>query len=466
MQGYLLLGLLIIAVLFIVVSTARWKLHPFLALLLASFGVGLFAALPGSETISAITEGFGGTLGSIGIVIAAGTIIGAMLEKSGSTRVIAELVIHGIGKARSTLAMSITGSIVSIPVFCDSGFVILSPLNRSLASETKQSLATYAVALSMGLYTTHVFVPPTPGPIAAAGTLEADIGSVILLGLAVTIPVIIVTYLFANYIGRRIYIDPTEPVAAASGSGKQANNKKDSDHGDDIKAETKMPEPTAVTALLPILVPMVLIALGSVASLPSVPFGEGWMAETINFLGDPNTALIIGVFLAFRTIAPDFRGPKVYGEWVGEGLKSAGTIILITGAGGAFGSVLRATEIGTFLGQILADWNIGIFLPFLIAAALKTAQGSSTVAIITAASIMLPLLPGAGLSDGLGPVLVTLAIGAGAMTVSHANDSYFWVVSQFSGMDVSQAYRLQTAGSAIAGVTGMAAVFVLSLFLL
>lgn len=462
MYGYLLSGLLVLAVLFIVVSTARWKMHPFLALLLAAFGVGLFAGLPGSETVTAITDGFGGTLGSIGIVIAAGTIIGAMLEKSGSTRVIADLVIRGIGKARSALAMSITGSIVSIPVFCDSGFVILSPLNRSLASETKQSLATYAVALSMGLYTTHVFVPPTPGPIAAAGTLEADIGSVILLGLAVTVPVIMVTYFFANYIGRRIYIDPSEPVAAAS----EPDNQADFGNEDGYKDKPEMPEPSAATALLPILVPMVLIALGSVASLPGAPFGEGRMAEGINFLGDPNTALIIGVFLAFRTIAPAFRGPKVYGEWVGEGLKSAGTIILITGAGGAFGSVLRATEIGSFLGQILAEWNIGIFLPFLIAAALKTAQGSSTVAIITAASIMLPLLPEAGLAEGLGPVLVTLAIGAGAMTVSHANDSYFWVVSQFSGMDVSQAYRLQTAGSAVAGVTGMAAVFVLSLFLL
>ncbi|MDX1638242.1 MAG: GntP family permease [Balneolaceae bacterium] len=453
MYGYLLLGLLLVAVLFIVWGTARWKLHPFLALILAAFGVGLFAGLPGTETVKAITDGFGGTLGSIGIVIAAGTVIGALLEKSGSTRVIADLVIRAIGKARSALAMSITGAIVSIPVFCDSGFVILSPLNRSLASETRQSMATFAVALSMGLYATHVFVPPTPGPIAAAGTLEADIGSVILLGIAVTIPVIVITYLFATYIGKKIYIDPDKPLAS------------DQDQKEEQSELGYGQRPGAVTALLPILVPMILIAIGSVASLPSAPFGEGWLVEAINFLGDPNTALIIGVFLAFRTIPPGSRGPKVYGEWVGNGLKSAGTIILITGAGGAFGSVLRATEIGTFLGQILADWNIGIFLPFLIAAALKSAQGSSTVAIITSASIMLPLLSGAGMAEGLGPVLVTLAIGAGAMTVSHANDSYFWVVSQFSGMDVSQAYRLQTAGSAVAGVSGMLMVFLLSLFL-
>jgi len=455
MSGYFLLALLFAAILFVVISTARWKLHPFLALLLAAFGVGLLSGLPGTETITAITDGFGGTLGSIGIVIAAGTIIGSLLEKSGSTKVIADLVIRGIGKARSALAMSITGAIVSIPVFCDSGFVILSPLNRTLASESKQSLATFAVALSMGLYTTHVFVPPTPGPIAAAGTLEADIGTVILLGLVTTLPVIIVTYLFAKYIGRRIYIDPDEAVTTGASTGMDEGG----------PARTAQP-PTALTALLPIVVPMVLIAMSSLASLPTSPFGEGGGLDIIHFLGDPNTALIIGVFLAFRTLHSDDRGPRVYGEWVGEGLKSAGTIILITGAGAAFGSVLRATEIGSFLGQLLAEWNIGIFLPFLIAAALKTAQGSSTVAIITTASIMLPLLPGTGMEAGAGPALVTLAIGAGAMTVSHANDSYFWVVSQFSGMDVSQAYRLQTLGSAVAGLTGMAVVFLLNLFLL
>lgn len=446
MQGYLLLGLLALAILFIIYGTAKLKLHPFLALLLAAFGVGLLSGLPASETITAITDGFGGTLGSIGIVIAAGTIIGSLLEKSGGTRVIAHRIVEWIGQARSALAMSITGAIVSIPVFCDSGFVILSPLNRSLASETKKSLATYAIALSMGLYATHVFVPPTPGPIAAAGTLQADIGSVILLGICVTIPVIIVTYLFAVYMGNRIYIDPEDYKPT------ETNNSVESDE-----------QPGFGTALLPILVPMVLIALGSIASLPAEPFGDGLIAGIINFLGNPNVALIIGIFFAFRTIQT--RDSKVYGDWVGEGLKNAGTIILITGAGGAFGSVLRATNIGDFLGEALAAWNLGIVLPFLIAAALKTAQGSSTVSIITTASIMVPLLPTVGLASGLGPPLVTLAIGAGAMTVSHANDSYFWVVSQFSGMDVSQAYRLQTMGSAVAGITGMAAVFLLSLFL-
>jgi len=445
MHGYLLIGLLTLAILFIIYGTARLKLHPFLVLLIVAIGIGLLSGLSGEETISAITDGFGSTLGSIGIVIAAGTIIGSLLEKSGATRVIADRIIHWVGKARSALAMSLTGAVVSIPVFCDSGFIILAPLNRSLASEADKSLATYAVALSMGLYATHVFVPPTPGPIAAAGTLQADIGSVILLGLVVTIPVIFTTYLFANYIGSQIYIDPDEH------------------HFENNESELPDEKPGFGTALLPILLPMLLIALGSVASLPAKPFGEGWIADSINFLGNPNMALILGVLLAFRTIQN--KTPKVYSDWIGEGLKSAGTIILITGAGGAFGSVLRATNIGDFLGQTLAAWNIGIFLPFLIAAALKTAQGSSTVSIITTASIMVPLMPGIGLASGLRPPLVTLAIGAGAMTVSHANDSFFWVVSQFSGMEVSEAYRLQTLGSAVAGFTGMGMVFLLNLFL-
>jgi GntP family gluconate:H+ symporter len=446
-HGYLLLGLLIAAIVFIIYSTVWLKLHPFLALLIAAFGVGLLSGLPAQKTITSITKGFGDTLGAIGIVIAAGTIIGSLLEKSGGMIVIANKVIHWIGQARSALAMSITGAIVSIPVFCDSGFVILSTLNRSLASKTRQSLAIYATALSMGLYTTHVFVPPTPGPIAAAGTLHADIGSVILLGLLVTIPVIFITYLFALFMGRRVFIDPGD-IEPTDQSDTEEPQPADSER------------PGFIMAILPIVVPVFLIAIGSIGALPSKPFGTG-IAETITgFLGNPTVALLIGVFFAFLTVSG--HGKQAYGEWVGEGLKSAGTIILITGAGGAFGSILQATHIGGFLGQSLANWNLGIFLPFVIGAALKTAQGSSTVAIITTASIMVPLLSVIGMAHGLGPVLVTLAIGAGAMTVSHANDSYFWVVSQFSGMDVSQAYRLQTVGSAVAGVTGICAVFVLS----
>ena len=450
-SGPVLILLLVLAIGFIIYGTAALKIHPFLVLLVAAYGLGLLAGLPMPATLEAITTGFGETLGYIGIVIAAGTVIGVVLEKSGGALVMANTIIRWIGKARSALAMSVTGAVISVPVFCDSGFIILAPLGRSLAERSQQSMATFAVALSMGLYTTHVFVPPTPGPIAAAGELGADVGTVIILGVLVTMPVIAVTYVFARYMGKRIYIDPDEAPLGE----------------DEDDAAEDEPLPAAWRAFAPVVIPVVLIALKSIAELPAHPFGEGAAARALSFLGDPNTALLLGVFIAFGTARRG--GREAYSSWVGEGLRSAGPIILITGAGGALGQVLQATPLGDYLGASLAGLELGalsIFMPFLMAAALKTALGSSTVAIITTASIIVPLLPGLGLASGIGTVLTTLAIGAGAMTVSHANDSYFWVVSQFSGMDVAQAYRLQTVGSAVAGVTGITTVFVLSLFLL
>ena len=466
MSAPLLLALLVLAVLFIIYGTAKAKLHPFLVLLVAAYGLGLAAGLSPAATIEAITAGFGGTIGYIGVVIAAGTIIGVILEKSGAALVMARAVLGLIGRARASLAMSLTGAVVSIPVFCDSGYVILSPLNRSLAAQSQTSLATFAVALSMGLYTTHVFVPPTPGPIAAAGELGADVGTVILLGLVTTIPVLFATNAFARYMGRRIFIEPNVEGEAAPDVRAEPGTEQEVDLQPPSNADVSR-TPSAWKAFAPILLPMVLIAVQSVAELPGRPFGEGALFSFLSFLGDPNTALLLGVLVALLLVRK--RGKEVYGGWIGEGLREAGVIILITGAGGALGRVLQATPLGDVLGASLATLELGAFsilLPFLIAAALKTALGSSTVAIITTASIILPLLPALGLDVGLGPALTTLAVGAGAMTVSHANDSYFWVVSQFSDMSVAQAYRLQTLGSAVAGLTGIAVVFALSLVLL
>lgn len=443
-QGGWLLVILAAAIAFIIWGTAKLRLHAFLVLLLAAYAVGLVAGLPAADVIGAITSGFGGTLSSIGIVIAAGTIIGFILERNGGARVMAETVLKVLGEARSALAMAVTGAVVSIPVFCDSGFVILSPLNRSLAARSGKSMALYAVALSMGLYVTHVFVPPTPGPIAAAGTLNADLGMVILLGLVVTIPVVAVTYWYATYMGKRIQIDP--PTAVEGEAVAEPEHR-----------------PSVAASFAPIVVPVILIALKSVADYPTHPLGTGAVAAFFSFMGNPVTALLLGVFLAFW--ATGRWDETVIRDWVDTGLRSAGNIILITGAGGALGKVLQTTPIADYLGSSLATFSLGIFLPFVIAAALKTAQGSSTVAIITTAAIVSPMLPAMGFASGLGPALVVLAIGAGAMTVSHANDSYFWVVSQFSGMNVAQAYKLQTVASGIAGVVGIISVWILSLFL-
>ena len=446
------------AVVFVIVATARFRAHPFLVLLVAAYLVGLAAGLPGTAVVAAITEGFGGTIGYIGIVIAAGTIIGALLEKTGGAALMARSVLRWIGKARSLLAMSITGLFVSIPVFCDSGFVVLAPLNRSLAKQSGTSLASFTVALSMGLYAGHVFIPPTPGPLAAAGELGADIGLVMLLGFAVSVPVIAATWFFAQVAGRRIVIegehDP-EQTGEISGSAPPA-----------VDTSGDMQLRSAWLAFLPILLPVALIAAQSVASLPGRPFGEGALFALLRFIGNPNSALLLGVVAACAAVWRS--GGRVRMEWISEALRTGGLIILITGAGGAFGKVLQATPIGEYLGGLLGSIGLGAFsmlVPFLLAAALKTALGSSTVAIITSAAIVFPLLPALGLASSFGPVLTTLAIGAGSMTVSHANDSYFWVVSQFSGMTVSQAYKLHTVGSAVAGVTGIVAVLALGFVL-
>lgn len=447
LAGPYLLFLLVLAVLFIIYGTARMGGHPFLILLLTALGFGLLAGLPAAETVTAVTDGFGRTLGYIGIVIAAGTIIGVILEQSGAVLVMANKILSWLGKGRALLGMSFTGAVISIPVFADSGYVILAPLNKTLAARSGQSMSAFAVALGMGLMTTHVFVPPTPGPIAAAGELGANVGLVMIFGLLTSIPVLFATYLFARRAGRRVQIDaygPDDEVpvpVADEGSG-----------------------PSAGAAFAPLLVPVALIALRSVVQLPGFPYAEALAVQVIAFIGNPNVALILGIFLAFRTARGATRAEQQ--AWVGKGLSAAGAILLITGAGGAFGRVLQATPLGDYIGQGLSGLDLGVFsllLPFLIAAALKTAQGSSTVAMITTASLMGPLLPGLGLTSSLAPVFVTLAIGAGSVTVSHANDSYFWVVSQFSNMDVQQAYRLHTVGSGIAGVTGVVTVFLLFL---
>lgn len=435
---------LIIIICVIIIATTKLKIHPFLTLLIAAVIMGFLAGLDAGTVIDKLTEGFGNTLKSIGIVIACGTIIGTFLEKSGGARSMAASILKVVGERRSPLAMSITGFIVSIPVFCDSGFVILATLNKALSRKTGLSLAVLAIALATGLYTTHVFVPPTPGPLAAAATLGADIGLIILIGLVVSIPTASTGLLWARYYCHRFSVKANEieePVAQ----------------------EEK--DPGSGLAFAPLIVPIVLIALKSVADYPSAPFGTGFIKDLISFIGHPVFALLMGVFISFGLKNKQTKR-QVQFDWVALGLKNAGAIILITGAGGAFGTVLRATGIGDTMGEIMSQWQVGIFLPFLIAAVLKSAQGSSTVAIITTAALIAPLLGPLSLATPIAKALVVLAIGAGSMTVSHLNDSYFWVVAQFSNMDTATALRCHTLATLIQGFTGIITIAVLAWILL
>lgn len=443
-----LLIFLVLSVVFIIVSTAQLKVHPFLALIFAGFGFGLLAGMPLADIVKSINDGFGGTIGYIGIVIVAGTIIGAFLEKSGGAFSIAERVLKITGKKNVPMAMGIVGYFVSMLVFCDSGFVILSPLNRALAKRAGITLAACAIALSLGLYSTHTMVPPAAGPIAAAGILGADIGQTIMCGLFAAFAAMAVGWLFAIKVAAKVYIDP-EPELTEQ------------------EIEQRLQEaPGAGRAATPLLVPIVLIALRSISVIESKPFGTGHAASLIGFVGSPVVALLIGVFIAFSLPKRFSRDLISTTGWVGEALKAAAIIIMITGAGGAFGRVLQNSGIADAVGDLLGGANLGIWLPFIFAAAIKSSQGSSTVAIITTAGLMAPLMGTFGFDSTVAKSLVVVAIGAGSMVVSHSNDSYFWVVTQFSGMDVKQGYKLQTPGTLLAGLAAATVVWVESLILL
>lgn len=450
LNGPILLVILAAAIAFIIISTAKFKLHPFFALILTAYGVGLAAKMPILDVAKTINEGFGGLMTSIGLVIIAGTIIGVFLEKSGAAVVMADTILKWVGEKRPALAMSIIGYIVSIPVFCDSGFVILSSLNKALARRSGVSLTTLAVALSTGLYATHVMVPPTPGPLAAAGNLGAtNLGFVIVIGLITAIPATIAGLLWAQRFNK-----PSTTTA-------QTEDKVQS--WEDLKAQYgKLPSPLA--AFAPLVLPIVLIAIASVANFPSNPFGTGHVKFFLNFIGTPVTALLIGVVLCLFLVE-DLDSKKV-NEWVGIAMKDAAVILIVTGAGGALGKILSVTPIGKYLGATLSQYNLGIFLPFVIAAALKTAQGSSTVALVTTSALLAPMLPALGFASEMGRVLMVMAVAAGSMVASHANDSYFWVVSQFSDMDVPTAYRAQTIGTLIQGIVGILTVAIMSWILL
>jgi len=446
----LLLVLLLLAVIFIIVSTTKLNLHPFLALLISAFGYGIFCGkLSLEEVVKSVNTGFGGTLGHIGIVILAGAVIGVFLEKSGGAYKLAESTLKIVGEKHVPLAMGIIGYIVSIPVFCDSAFVILSPLSRALSRKSKTSLAASTIALSLGLYSSHTMVAPTPGPIAAAGLLGADLGLTILWGGLVSIIALVAGWLFSIKVAARINI--------------QTENDLDKADIELIVADA----PSALKSVIPVLLPIILIVLKSVGDLNSQPLGEGNIANMIDFIGQPVVALLFGVFFAFllpKKLTTDMLSAS---GWVGQAVISAATIIIITGCGGAFGKVLQNSGIADVVKGYLGDRSgLSIWLPFILAAALKTAQGSSTVAIITTAGIIAPLLGTLGLESPTAKALVVVAIGAGSMVVSHANDSYFWVVTGLSGMNVKQGYKLQTLGTLVEGGAAAVTLWIISLILL
>lgn len=439
----MLIVFLILAVAFIVVSTTKFKLHPFLALIVAAIGFGLLSGMPLNTIVSSVNEGFGDIVGHIGLVIVIGCIIGTFLEESGGAYVMARGIVKLSGERRVPLAMLIVGYFISIPVYADSGFVILSPLNKAITKKAGLSLACTAIALSLGLTITHCLVPPTPGPVAAAAILGADLGLVILLGLIVSIFVAAESYFFVTRYASKTYIDPDPKGEISIDDARQGS------------------APSALKSFMPVVIPLVLIVLKSVSDFPSTPFGEGTFKDVIGFIGEPVMALLVGMVLAFFLPARFEKDLLSTGGWVGKALTSAAVIIMITAAGGAFGMVLRNSGIAEMLGSSLADAKIGIWLPFIIAAALKTSQGSSTVAIVTTASLLAPMMDILGFVSPLAKALSVMSLCAGAMVMSHVNDSFFWVVTQLSGMNIKTGYKLHGLGTLLGGLTAMLAVWVI-----
>lgn len=435
---------ILVALAFILIAITKYDIHPFLALFVGAILYGLISGMPADLIIKSVQDGFGGVLGSIGLLILLGVVIGTFLEKTGGAIVIAQQILSWIGEKSVMLAMMITGYILSIPVFGDSTFIMLNPISKSLSFKGKVPYAAVTVALTLGASASHSLVPPTPGPIATAGILEADLGLVIFWGVIVSAIALVPCLFFVRRFVSRI---PLEPQIA------------------ETEKTTEVKKfPSLGKSFLPVVMPLILIILASIAKYPTQPFGNNVAVDILLFLGTPVIALLIGAFLSFSLPAKfDARLLSASG-WMGEALVIAAPVILITGAGGVFGKMLQNSGIAELVSSNMENANWGLFLPFFMALALKTAQGSSTVAMITTASIVAPLLPALGLDSETMRVFAALAVGAGAIAVSHANDSFFWAMTQLSGMNIKQGNKSHSLGTLILAFTAILVIYVITLF--
>jgi GntP family gluconate:H+ symporter len=410
---------LLVALAFIIYGTSKLKWPAFLVLLLASLFLALATGVNPQEIGPLLSEGFGKTVRSIGLLIVFGSIIGVALEQSGATKRIAISMLSRLSFLPLPYTVAIIGYLVSIPVFCDSAFVILSSLNKRLSQKSGVPLLALTIALSTGLFATHVLIPPTPGPLAAAANLELkDLGLLIIMGGSVAFLLMLVGAAFAQRISKRVSLEIQLP-----------------------KTEEENVEqlPSLKLAIAPIFIPLLLIGLSSFSN---------------HFKIDPTLALGVGMVLSFR-LGRFTKTKSFLSEVVNKGIQTAAPILLITAMGGTLGLVISKLPVAEFVAEHLLHPELGLLIPFLIAALLKSAQGSSTVAIITASAMVFPMLTTLGLDSDLGKTWVVIAVGIGSMTVSHANDSYFWIVSQFGNLSVKEAYRYHTFATLLQGITGL-----------
>ena len=435
---------LVLSVLVLVICTVKLRIHPFFALIATSVTFALVSGMGMENMLSAFTEGMGGTVADIGLVIALGTVTGALLEKSGAAETMAKTILKVTGKKHAALGLAITGYFVSIPVFCDSAFVLLSPIAKRLSKDTKISMTTMAISLCMGLHATHMFVPPTPGPLAVAGILNADLGQAILFGALVSIPVTLVGYFASLVAGKKYYYTPETVVEVAE--------------------DQKLPTP--LMAFLPILAPIALMLLSTIGSMCS---WTGVVMNVLSVVGTPAVALFIGLIIAaigYHNIYPEDDKAWGFDGILAEALRTAGQIVLIVGAGGAFSGILKASSLQSILTASFSGLTIGILAPFLIGFLFRTCVGSATIAMVTAATMITPLLDVLGFASPMGRIIAMLACAAGGMMIFHGNDDFFWVTATTSDMDTSVAYKTLPIISVLQSLTALLVVFILSLIFL
>ena len=482
MSGIALIIIFAAAIAIMVVAISKWHLHPFIAILLTALIFGIVSGIPLPQMTTLIGSGFSKIFAGIGLVIIFGTLMGTILEQSGAALKIADCIIKLLGKRHPVLSMAIMGWVVSIPVFCDSGFVVLNPIREALVKKTQSSPVAMTVALSGGLYLSHVFIPPTPGPLAAAETLGLS-GNLLLvmgMGLLCSIFPMFLLILFSNYIGKRISCSTDESTNTASSSSTtsacttDASNSTSSASSTDAAHSTDATRiaakynsiieksgrlPSAALSFAPIIVPIILMSLASILQGAEM---QQQLKDVVLFLSNPTIALAIGLLFATFLLK---RGSG-FEEMVENSLKRSGPILFITAAGSVLGNIVAGSPLVGFITDNAQVLNgLGLLFPFLVAAMLKSSMGSSSVAIITAAGIVAPFAEAMGLASPIGLTLICMAVGAGSMTVSHSNDSYFWVVTKFGRMDIKSGYKTQTLATLILGLGALAELYIISLFI-
>ena len=443
---------LLVAIALLIFLILKTKIPPFLALICAAVTVGLIGGMPAADIPGSITSGFGGTLGSIGIIIGFGVMMGQIFERTGAAERMALTFIKLFGKKNEHWAMALTGFIVSIPIFCDSGFVIISPIAKAISKKTRRSIISIGVPLAAGLVITHSLVPPTPGPLGVAGTFGVDIGKFILLGLVIALPMALASCLYAQKLGKSLYQLPSD-------DGEEWIRPAEHEEYKNLDLASDKELPSTLTAFLPLLVPVILILINTLSKALGA---EGAFSTVVTFLGTPVIAVGLGLLISIYTLANAIPREDVLKE-MSKGLSTAGMIIFVTGAGGALGQILKDSGTGAYIAEQLAATSIPIIiLPFIIATLVRFIQGSGTVAMVTAAGICAPIIQ----ASGANPLLGAFACCIGSLFFSYFNDSYFWVVNNLMGItDTKEQIKVWSVTSTIAWAVGFVMLLILNMFM-